>query len=126
MRVQTYFLGSGLNVLRAIAALKQLTFAGKRQWVMTLEPVEPHHSDAQRKKLRAMEGELAEHTGNDSDELHEILLARRFGIEEVNLGGGTMLHRPARRTSDLSRSEMAEYITWVQAFAAREAGLELA
>jgi hypothetical protein len=126
VRVQTYFLSSGVNVLRAIAALKQLTFGPKRGYVITIEPVEPHHTDAQRKKLRAMEGEIAEHTGNDPDELHEILLARRFGIEEVNLGNGKVLHRPARRSSDLSRSEMGDFITWVQAFAAREAGLELA
>jgi hypothetical protein len=125
VRVQTYFLGSGVQVLRAIAALKQLTFGPKRGYVVTIETVEPHHTDAQRRKLRAMEGELAQHTGNDPDELHEILLARRFGIEEVALGDGKVLHRPRRRTSDLGRTEMADYITWLQAFAVREAGLEL-
>lgn len=125
MRVQTYYLGSGVQVLRAIAALKQLTFGPKRQFVMTLEPIEPHHTDAQRRKLRAMEGELGAHTGMDPDELHEILLARRFGIEEVELGAGKVLHRPSRRSSDLSRGEMGDYIVWVQAFAASEAGLEL-
>lgn len=116
--MQTYFLGSGVQVLRAISALKQITFGPKRGWVMTLEPVDPHHTDAQRKKLRAMEGELARHTGHDPDELHEILLAGRFGTKAVPLRNGTLMERPARRSSDLGKQEMADYITWVQALAA--------
>lgn len=117
-RVQTYFIGSGLQVMRAIAALKQLTFGPKLGWVMTLERVDPHHTDAQRRKLRAIEGELARHTGHDPDELHEILLAGKFGTKEIRVRGALLFERPARRSSDLTRSEMAEYITWVQAFAA--------
>lgn len=118
MKSQTYFIGSGVQVLRAIAALKQLTFGPKRSYVMTLEPINPHHTDAQRRKLRAMEDELARFSGHDPDELHEILLAGRFGTKEVRVRGALLFERPARRTSDLTRPEMAEYITWVQARAA--------
>lgn len=122
MRGNTYFLSSGLQVMRAINALKQLTFGPKLGYVLTIERVEPTHTDAQRRKLRAIEGEIAEHTGHDPDEVHEHLLGERFGLVTLAIGGGKM-QRPARRSSDLKRSEMAEYITWVQAFAAREFGL---
>lgn len=117
MSTETFVVSSGAQVLRVIGALKQLTFGG-RQWVLTLEPVEPKSRTWQKAKLRAIEGDLARHLHSDPRELHETLLAGRFGTQQVKVRGAVLLERPARRSSDLGESEMDLYILWVQALAA--------
>jgi hypothetical protein len=114
----TLFLGSGAQVLRAIAALRTLTFGPKRNWVLTLEPVDPLSTTAQKAKLRAMVGELARATQNDPEELYEVLLAGRFGTKPVKVRGATLFERPAKRFSDLGRKDASDYIEWVYAQAA--------
>jgi hypothetical protein len=119
----TFVIGSASQVGRFVLFLKSLTF--ERPWKVTIERVEPRRSIPQNDKLRAMEREIAQTTGHDPDELHEILLARHFGTQRVELGGGKFINRPALRSSDLTRAQMGDYITWVHAFAAEHLGMEL-
>ena len=124
MRQETFVLQHAHAARRLITRLMGMTF--DRPWKVTIEPVTGGRTLDQNTKWRAMVRDIAEHTGEDPDDMHEILLARRFGTELVDLGHGKHMHRPARRSSDLTKQEMADLITWGQAFAARELGLELA
>lgn len=123
MNAQTFFVQHAVHMRRLVSFLGGLTY--ERGWTVKVERYDPKRSLQQNDKLRATERDIAEFTGHDMDDLHEILLAKRFGTERLDLGGGKFMERPARRSSSLSKSEMADYITWVQAFAARELGMEL-
>jgi hypothetical protein len=103
--------------------LQSLTFMGGRAWCVTLERVDPKSTYGQMKLLRAIEGEMAKHVGEEREELHEILLAHRFGTKRIELVKGCFIERPARRTSELSREDMSKYIDWVKERAAA-VGLE--
>jgi crossover junction endodeoxyribonuclease RusA len=94
--------------------LQSLTFMGGRAWCVTLERVDPKSTYGQMKLLRAIEGEMAKHIGEEREELHEILLAHRFGTKRIELVKGCFIERPARRTSELSREDMSKYIDWVK------------
>lgn len=123
MSAETFVVGSAAQLGRLVLLLRRMTF--ERPWKVTLERVEPRRSIPQNDKLRAMERQIAEHCGYAVDELHEILLAARFGTKEIRFRSGVLMERPARRSSELTRQEMADYITWVQAFAAQHLGMEL-
>jgi len=133
MSGETFVIGSASQVGRFVMFLKSLTF--ERPWKVTIERVEPRRSVSQNDKLRAMEREIAQHTGYDPDELHELLLARRFGTQRIHLGQveradryntPAYIVRPAMRSSELTRAQMADYITWVQAFASEYLEMDLA
>lgn len=124
LREETFVLQHAHAARRLIQRLMGMTF--DRAWKVTIEPVTGGRTVDQNAKWRAMVRDIADHTGEDPDRMHEILLARRFGTERVELGQDRHFDRPARRTSDLSKKEMADLITWCQAFAALELGMELA
>lgn len=123
MSASTFLVLHAGHMRRLVAWLGGLTY--EKGWVVTVKRNDPKRTIPQNDKLRAMEREIAEQVGHDPDEMHEILLARRFGTVRLELGGGKSIERPARRSSSLTTAEMADYITWVQAFAARELGMEL-
>jgi hypothetical protein len=108
-------MGSGLQVMRAIAAMKLGYLGGLFR--VTVEPIRQAGTEDQRKRIRAIVGEMAEQTGNDAGVLYEHLLERRFGLEEVDLGNGRVKYRPARRVSGMSWQERSDYIDWLQALA---------
>lgn len=115
MSADTFVLTHAAQVRRLVDWLfRSLTFGAGRAWCVTIERVNPHHTDGQRKLLRAIEGEMAAHVGYEKEELHEILLAHRFGTKQIELVKGCVIERPARRTSDLNREEMSAYIDWVK------------
>ena len=123
MRSETFVIQHAQSARRLIQRLMGMTF--DRAWKVTIEPVSGARTTDQNAKIRAQDRTIAEFTGEDPDNMHEILLARRFGTERIDMGHGEFFHRPARRSSDLSKQEAADYITWQQAFASRELGLEL-
>lgn len=121
MSGDTFSLQGSAQVGRLVLWLKELRFKPGRTLLVTMRWVHPKHSDAQRAKLRALERDLAKHCGYKPDEMHEILLASRFGTKPLKLRQGLMIERPVRRSSDLDREEMVEYIDWVLGVG-REAG----
>jgi hypothetical protein len=76
--------------------------------------VDPRHTDGQRKLLRAIEGEMASHTGYEKEELHDLLLAGHYGTKRLEVMRGLVIEVPARRTSDMNREEMTRHIDWVK------------
>jgi hypothetical protein len=123
VRPETFHLTHAQAARRLIMRLMGLTF--DRPWKVTIERIDSTRTLDQNAKWRAMVRDIAEHTGEDPDRMHEVLLAERFGTERVELGNGKHMDRPARRSSELTKQEMADLITWGQAFAARVLGLEL-
>jgi hypothetical protein len=109
-----FLLDNAPRVGRFVLWLKGLTFRPGRVLKVSVEWVDPKGTDAQRALLRALEGEMAKHCGYHRDELHEILLAHRFGTKRIELVKGCYLERPARRSSDLNRLETSAYIDWVK------------
>lgn len=121
MSADSFVLDGTARVGKFVLWLKSLTFKPGRVLVVKAEWMDPSHSDAQRAKLRALERQFAKHCGYDPDELHEILLASRFGTKPIKLRQGILIERPLKRSSDLNRTEMSDYIDWVNGMG-REAG----
>lgn len=127
MRAETFILGQASDLRRVIAFVNRITFDG-RPWKVTIERVEPGAGTDQEAVLRGMERQIAEHTGNDPEDVHDALLRKHYGVEKVEIGGA-VLERPARRTrtgrNKLKRSEMHDHLRYVEAFAAAELGLQV-
>jgi len=121
--VATFVVGSAWSAKSALVRLGQLfaklTFSPGRQFVVTVERVDPRGTEAQMRKIRAIVGELAEFSGEDKGHLYEQLLADFAGVEQVG-----KLVRPRERVSDMSTARRSEYIDWLQAKAA-DMGVEL-
>lgn len=124
MSAQTYLIANPVHARDMIARIGTLQVTPQHRWLVTIERLAEKRTNDQNSKLRAMERDIGAHVGHDPDEIHEILLAKRFGTKVVEAAGHRW-ERPAKRSSDLSKQEMAEYITWVQAFAATELGVAL-
>lgn len=58
---------------------------------------------------------LAEYLGYTRPEMHEVLLAEFFGTKEIG-----KLVIPRRRSKELTKTEMREYLDWVPRFAAEQ------
>ena len=63
----------------------------------------------------AMVQPLADWAGYTKEEMHEVLLGECFGTKKV---GGLIV--PKKRTSQLKKKEMMEYLDWVPRFAAEQ------
>lgn len=124
MSADTFVLGSAAAVQRLVSQLLRLQFAPGWAWKVTVEKVDPRGTSAQMAKIRAIVSDMAEQTGEDAELLYEKLLARRFGVEEIDLGNGRVMARPAKRVSELGRQGRSDYIDWLQALAA-EYGVRL-
>jgi hypothetical protein len=112
----TFILGNVGQVRRFIAWLGGLTF--DKPWKVTVERIEPGSSIEQECVLRGIEKAIADFTGHDKEEVHEMMLARHYGVEEVDLGNGQKLVRPRRTrtgTNPLKHPEMREHMRFVEA-----------
>lgn len=116
MSAETFHLRSASQVGSFVLFLRRLTF--DRPWRVTIERVDEHGSDGQRRMIRATVGDMAMHTGEDAKLLYEQLLARRFGLIEKPVGDGRMFSEPAKRVSDMSWKERSDYIDWLHSLCA--------
>lgn len=127
MSAETFVLTSVGQVHRFAGWLARLTF--EKPWRVTIERMEPRARVDQEAVLRGMERKIAEFTGHEPDEVHDVMLARHYGTVVVDLGHGRKLERPARRTrtgeNKLSETEMREHMRFVEAFASTELGLDV-
>lgn len=127
MSAQVFIVQHGVHMRRLFAWLGQLTF--ERGWKITVERLNPRARVDQEAVLRGKERQIADETGHDPDEIHERMLVMHFGTERIEIGQGVVWERPARRTrtgdKPLDEHEMRDHIIWVEAWAARELGLNL-
>lgn len=62
---------------------------------------------------------LAEHCGNTPEEMHEILLGKVFGYNNIVFAGGIYMI-PRKRSSSMTRKEFHQYIEHCRVIAAQE------
>lgn len=113
MTAQSYLVATRAHARSLIARVGQMTVGQGHEWLVTFERIDLSRSPGQNKRLRTIEREISEISGHDVGELHEILLARKYGTELLDLGNGKTMERPARRTSDMGVAEIEEYTDWV-------------
>lgn len=110
------------NLTRHLAGLD----AGKR-WRVTVEPEKTSRSLKQCRYLNGVAYSIiGQAIGYERDEISEYLCGERFGWRDVTLPNGKVITRPLRTTTTddegkravLSKLEFAEYVAFVQRFAA--------
>ena len=74
-----------------------------------LGPMKKHRTNNQERYYRKWAGEFAKFCGMTPDELHEELLCKAFGSEEIFTKFG-IRRRPLKRSGDTSRSNYSELI----------------
>lgn len=127
MSAETFILTNAGAAVRFIGFLRSLRF--DKPWKVTIQRIEPGARVDQEAVLRGKERRIADYTGHDAEEVHDMMLARHFGTETVDLGNGKQLVRPARRTrsgsNPLNESEMRQHMRFVETFGATELGLDM-
>lgn len=122
---EVFIVRSATDLLHMFAFGRSISF--KRPWKVIWQEIDRVAGVDQEAVLRGKERKIAQHTGQDPDEVHEEMLIRHYGSETVDLGNGVTWTRPARRTrtgpNPLTRSEMVEHTRYVEAFAASFLGI---
>lgn len=104
-----------------------------KRWRVTVEPFKESRSLAQCAYLNGVAYAIIGHAiGYERDEISEYLCGERFGWRDVTLPNGKTITRPLRTTTTdeegkravLSKAEFADYVAFVQRFAAGY-GLEI-
>jgi hypothetical protein len=108
-----FLLNSRQHAARLMAHIGQLQYQAGRGFMVTFEPIDLNTIAGQKRRLRSIEREICDHSGHDMEEVHERLLARKYGTKEVDLGNGKTMDLPARRSSDMGMAEIIDYIDWV-------------
>ena len=87
-------------------------------------PIREQRSLPQNARLWALHQLAAKETGYSPDELHELMLCKFFGSQEIELGG---IKRtvPLKRSSTREKSEFREFLDSVENFYASELGVWL-
>lgn len=123
MSAESYFVANDVTARRLITRLMSLSF--EKPWKITIERVTGKRTVEDNAVIRGMARTIAEFTGEEPDRVYEVLLARRFGTEDVPIGNGRFMQRPAKRVSDLDHDQALAYMRWIEAFAASEIGIDL-
>ena len=103
-----------------------LQFLGKRElpFAVDVGPIREQRSLPQNARLWALHQLASKETGYSPDELHELMLCKFFGSQEIELGG---IKRtvPLKRSSTREKSEFREFLDSVENFYASELGVWL-
>ena len=76
---------------------------------LSIQPVRNERTGCQERYYRKWAREFGKFTGNTPDEIHEIMLIRTFGSNQVETKFGVM-NRPVQRSADQSKSSYSELI----------------
>lgn len=90
---------------------------------LTLRPYRPTRGEQQNKRYWAIVQKVAEHTGHDKDELHEMFKARFLGMTRTEVAGEIVPHQ--RSSAKLNVKEFAEYMEQCEAWMIATLGIWL-
>ena len=114
IEVEKYKIGELIGVLCSISPARTqevldtlLTCDGGL--AIELGPMKKHRTNNQERYYRKWAGEFAKFCGMTPDELHEELLCKAFGSEEIFTKFG-IRRSPLKRSGDTSRSNYSELI----------------
>lgn len=82
---------------------------------MVLRKHDPHRNLEQNALMQRMVRTVADATGTDHDTARWKLCAMFTGTRQEKLHDGTVLTLPVKTTSQMSKSEMSEFIDWLGA-----------
>tara|TARA_R110002153_G_scaffold63558_1_gene170457 strand:- start:51 stop:482 length:432 start_codon:yes stop_codon:yes gene_type:complete len=93
-----------------IPAIKNMLPKLKQKGVeLSIQPVRDKRTGGQQRYYRKMAMEFGKFTGNTPDEIHEIMLIRTYGSNQVETKFGVM-NRPVQRSADQSKSSYSDLI----------------
>lgn len=97
-----------------------------KTWQVTVEPYRKKRSLNQNalmwKWLNEVAGHVRDHTGMDSDDIHEFFKQKFLPSRIIEIAGETVEHRT---TTKLTTAEMSEYMDAIYRFCTSELGLLL-
>jgi hypothetical protein len=100
------------------------TLSFDRPWLMTVEPWRETRSHTQNARLWALHTLASQVTGYAPEEMHELMLCRFFGFEDVTFGG-IKRQVPLKRSSTRDKKEFAEFMEATESFYISELGVWL-
>ena len=95
-----------------------------RPWAMTVEPWYDKRTQSQNKRIWALHTKASEVTGYAPTEMHELMLCRYFGFQDVEFGG-VKRQVPLKRSSQRDKKEFAAFMESVESFYISELGIFL-
>ena len=102
---------------RAMAAVGELPI-GNPPLAVTVSTHKAKRTASQNARYWAMLHVMAEHTGHEADELHDLMRAKFLEHREVDIGG--QQYTILQSTTRLSTAAMAAYIERIEAWAYHE------
>jgi hypothetical protein len=88
---------------------------------LTLKAYKPTRSERQSRRYWALISKIADHTGHDAADLHEMLKVRFLGTEILELNGEKIT--TVKSSAKLKVNEFRDYSDRVEAFAAETFGI---
>ena len=107
---------------RAVKILLGLSLT--RPWVMTVEPWYSKRSSSQNARLWLLHTKASQVTGYAPEEMHELMLCRFYGFQDVEFGG-VKRQVPLKRSSQRDKKNFAEFMEATEAFYISELGIFL-
>ena len=93
-----------------IPAMQQMMVKLKEQGVeLSIQPVKNERTGCQERYYRKWAREFGKFTGNTPDEIHEIMLSKTYGSEQVETKFGVM-KRPVQRSTDQTKNSYSDLI----------------
>ena len=102
---------------RAMAAVGELPI-GNPPLAVTVSAHKAKRTQSQNARYWAMLGVMAEHTGHEAEEIHDLMRAKFLEHREVTIGG--QQYTILQSTTRLSTAAMAAYIERIEAWAYHE------
>lgn len=90
---------------------------------LTLKPYKLTRSQEQNARYWLIISKIAEHTGHDRSELHEMFKARFLGMASTEIAGETIKHQ--RSSARLKVNEFSEYMEQVESWTIQTLGIWL-
>jgi len=112
------------EVTRERAVKILLGLSVDRPWAMTVEPWYSKRSNAQNARLWLLHTKASEVTGYAPTEMHELMLCRYFGFQDVEFGG-VKRQVPLKRSSQRDKKEFSAFMESVESFYISELGIFL-
>ena len=93
-----------------IPAMQQMMAKLNEQGVeLSIQPVKNERTGCQERYYRKWAREFGKFTDNTPDEIHEIMLSKTYGIDQVETKFGVM-KRPVQRSTDQTKSSYGDLI----------------
>ena len=90
---------------------------------LELRPYKQTRSEIQNKRYWKILSLIAEHTGHDKDELHEMFKARFLGSQETEIAGEKIIHQ--RSSARLTVKDFATFMEQVESWMVSTLGIWL-